>query len=249
MRAAVIILILVMPCVVYSQAPGYMGRRTVVVADIGLMNAFFQPNSGLHSGFGSFNHREGIELDIVLSRTSSLGFRAELLNTAFNYTGWNKEGAVSPLIPTDTGTYGHGLITGQAFGVNYKLYSRASKGGPAPIGGFVKIAAMLARTVVTPYDRQNKVEYSSNWEFYTPVLLLSYGRQRILWNVLVIRTGIELGIVPEGISPYFNGIDNISDNDPKQELEKFHNARLFSYYAINAKFGIGFLGPFKQKVK
>lgn len=232
-----------------AQAPGYMGRRLVIAADISFMNALFNPNTNFKNGYGSFNHREGIDIDYVVSRNGSIGATVELINSALKYDGWNDSKFSEPLISDAASSFDFGIISGQAFGINYKLFSHPSRGGIAPIGAFARFGVSVARTIVTPYNLQTKQKYSSSWQFYTPVLSLGYGRQRVLWNSVVIRTGVEIAIVPTGIWPVIGGSRNMEDSDPNKELRKVHDARLFSYYAINAKVGIGFLAPFRHRPK
>ena len=87
-------------------------------------------------------------------------------------------------------------------------------------------------------------------EYYTPVLAITYGRQRILWNAIIVRTGIQIGLVPTGVLPYFSGVtSDIDHDDPHKELHRVHDARMFSYYAINVNVGIGFLAPFRHRPK
>ena len=249
MRWMLVISLVLIQTVASAQAPGYMGRRLVVAADISFMNALFNPNTNFNNGFGSFNHREGIDVDYVVSRNGSVGLTFELVNTAMKYDRWNDPKFSEPLITDVASTFDHASITGQMFGVNYKHFSHPSRGGIAPVGAFARFGVGVVRTVLTPYDLENKVKYDHSWELYTPVVTLGYGRQRILWNSIVIRTGLELGIVPTGMVPAISGNSRIEHSDPHKEMRRFHDARLFSYYMINAKFGIGFLAPFRHRPK
>ena len=250
MRIGLIIGLMALAASCSAQAPGYMGRRLTVTAELSFFNALFGPNANFNSGISRFNHREIFDLDYVITRDGSIGFTFELVNTSIAYEGWNDPKFDSPLITDLPSTFKHARIKGQTFGLNYKLYRNPSKGGIAPVGGYAKFDIMVARTEVFPFDKENRVERGRIKEYYNPLIGITYGRQRILWNSVIIRTGIQIALVPTGVLPYFTGItSDIEHDDPHKELKRVHDARMFSYYAINVNVGIGFLAPIRHRPK
>lgn len=250
MRFVLIIGLMAVSMSSFSQAPGYMGRRLTVTAELSFFNALFHPNANFNSGIARFNHREIFDLDYIITRDGSVGFTFELVNTSMAYEGWNDPKFDSPLFPGLASTFQHARITGQTFGLNYKLYRNPSKGGIAPVGGYAKFDIMVSRTEVFPFDKQNRVQLGMVKEYYNPIIGITYGRQRILWNSVIIRTGIQIALVPTGVLPYFTDItSDIEHEDPNKEFKRVHDARMFSYYAVNVNVGIGFLAPFRHRPK
>jgi hypothetical protein len=109
---------------------------------------------------------------------------------------------------------------------------------------------MLLDVRLRPYDRANGEVSADIERFFTPVISVTFGRQRIFWDFLVLRSGIQVGIVPLGISSYLQNLDNgIERGTQQRDVRANAESRLFSYYLLNINFGVGFLLPFKKRFR
>jgi|GEM_PF-1133034 len=242
----------VLPTWLFGQAPGYMGRKLLVTGEVSFLNALFNPNHNMRSGWNtfSFNVRATTDLDYAVARNGTIGATFDVFATGMQYD-WNSvDYAGQWLQPTLPGSFNHTRIYGYGYGINYKLFRNPSRGGIAPVGSYAKFDLMLLDVRLRPYDRANAEVSPDKERFFTPVFSVTFGRQRIFWNFLVLRSGIQVGIVPLGISSYLQSLDNgIERGTQQQDVRAHAESRLFSYYLLNINFGVGFLLPFKRKYK
>ncbi len=251
MRGLFIIAMLMCSVAARAQAPGYMGKRLLVTAEASFFNALFNPDHSMNSGLNKFgfNVRGTFDVDYVVARNGSVGFTFDLLFSGMEYD-WADEAWESPLVPRIGEDFQYGQIRGYGYGINYKVFRNPAKGGIAPIGGYTKFDLMLVDVRVRPYDRTAGKAHHYEEQFFTPVLSVTLGRQRVFFNNLILRTGVQVGIVPTGIVPYFERMDgNIEKGNQRDDLIAFTEARLLSYYLLNFNVGVGFLAPIRKRWK
>jgi len=235
----------------YAQAPGYMGKRLLVTGEASFFNALFHPNHFMEKGLSSFavNIRSTIDMDYMVARNGSIGVTFDLIFTGMEYN-WSTPEFTRLLIPGIDAGYDHAQIRGYGYGINYKVFTNPSKGGIAPIGGYVKFDVMVLDTRIQPYNKQKSMAMGHEERVITPMLSLTYGRQRVFFDFLVLRSGVQVGIVPTGIGPYIQLFDGeLGKPDQATDLRAQAEARLFSYYLLNFNVGIGFLAPIRKKYK
>lgn len=235
----------------FGQAPGYMGRKLLITTEVSFFNAFFNPNHNFNEGWRKFgfNLRSTTDIDYVVARNGSVGVTFDVLATGMKYH-WNSDQYDQLLIPDIDRKFEHSYITGYGYGINYKMFRNPSRGGIAPIGSYVKFDIMLLDVRLRPYNLTTGTAHSYSDRFFTPAFSFTLGQQRIFWNFLILRTGIQLGFVPMGISPYLQDMgDGIVRGTQQQDLRAHAESRLLTYYLLNINFGVGFLLPFRKSYK
>ncbi|MFM1876278.1 MAG: hypothetical protein RL266_2015 [Bacteroidota bacterium] len=236
----------------FGQAPGYMGKKFLITGEVSFLNALFNPNHNMNEGLDqfSFNFRSTTDLDYVIARNGTIGATFDVFYTGMKYD-WDSPQYEELLVPNIDARFDHGRIFGYGYGINYKIFRNPSKGGIAPVGSYAKFDVMLLDVRTRPFDKAGGAPHSKYSDrFFSTVISITFGRQRILWDFLVLRTGIQVGIVPFGISPYLQSLDKgIERGSQQQDLRAHTEARLMTYYLLNVNFGVGFLLPFRKSYK
>jgi len=233
----------------WAQAPGYMGKRLLITGEASFLNALFSPNHAMDKGLSSFafNIRGTVDLDYVVARNGSIGLTFDIIFSGMEYD-WSDARFATLLVPDIGTSFDHAQLRGYGYGINYKVFRNPARGGIAPIGGYVKFDAMLLDLRIRPYDRKAGIAHPHEERIFTPMLSITLGRQRIMFNHLVVRSGVQLGVVPAGIVPYFELLDgDLGHTDQRRDVGANAEARLFSYYLINFNVGIGFIAPLRKR--
>lgn len=235
----------------FGQAPGYMGKRLLVSGELSFFTALFNPNHNQNEGLRKFsiNVRSTTDLDYVVARNASVGLTFDVLASGMKYD-WNSTEFDELLVPNIDERFSHASISGFGYGLNYKIFRNPSRGGIAPVGSYAKFDLMVLDVRIRPFDKLNNSAHSYSDRFFTPAASVTLGLQRVLWDFLVIRSGIQLGFVPMGISPYLQSLDKgIERATQEQDLRAHAQARLVTYYLLNINFGVGFLLPFRKNYR
>ena len=235
----------------FGQGPGYMGKKFLITGEISFLNALFNPNHNMNNGLNkfSFNFRSTTDLDYVIARNGTIGATFDVFYTGMKYD-WNSPNYEELLVPSIEEQFDHARIFGYGYGINYKVFRNPSKAGIAPVGSYAKFDVMLLDVRTRPFDKENDVAHAYSDRFFTPAFSVTLGMQRILWDFFVLRSGIQIGFVPFGISPYLQSLDNgIEKGNQQQDLRANAEARLMTYYLLNVNFGVGFLLPFRKSYK
>ncbi|MBP9150800.1 MAG: hypothetical protein KBF73_00810 [Flavobacteriales bacterium] len=235
----------------FGQAPGYMDRKLLITSEVSFFNALFNPNHNFNEGIRkfSFNLRSTTDIDYVVARNGTIGVTFDVFSTSMKYH-WNSDQYDQLLIPNIDRQFEHSRITGYGYGINYKVFRNPSRGGIAPIGSYIKFDVMLLDVHLRPYNLTTETAHSYSDRFFTPAFSFTLGQQRIFWDFLILRTGVQLGFVPMGISPYLQDMgDGIVRGTQQQELRAYAESRILTYYLLNINFGVGFLLPFRKNYK
>jgi hypothetical protein len=234
-----------------GQASGYMGKKFLITGEISFLNALFNPNHNMNDGLNkfSFNFRSTTDLDYVIARNGTIGATFDVFYTGMKYD-WRSSEFEELLVPNIDARFDHGRIFGYGYGINYKVFRNPSKSGIAPVGSYAKFDLMLLDVRTRPFDKENELAHAYSDRFFTPAFSVTLGMQRILWDFFVLRSGIQIGFVPFGISPYLQSLDNgIEKGNQQQDLRAHVEARLMTYYLLNLNFGVGFLLPFRKSYR
>jgi hypothetical protein len=234
---------------VLAQAPGYMGKRLSITGEVSFFNALFRPDHNMASGLQRFamNVRSTMDLDYVVARNGSIGITFDLIFSGLEFD-WASDRFARPLVPGIGEDFGHAQVRGYGYGINYKVFRNPAKGGIAPLGGYTKFDLMLLDLRVRPFDRAAGVAHDFTQQFITPMVSATFGQQRVFFNVLLVRTGVQVGFVPGGIVPYFELLDgNRQGAEQLDELSTALHARMFTYYLLNFNVGVGFLAPVRKR--
>lgn len=250
-KGLVVIAFLLVSQLAWAQAPGYMGKRLLLTGEASFLNALVSPDHNMNTGLSSFafNIRSTFDLDYVVARNGSVGITFDLVFSGMEFD-WANDRYGEPLVPGIGTEYGHGQIRGYGYGINYKLYRNPAKGGIAPIGGYTKFDVMLLDLRVRPYDRRAGQVFDHQEQFLVPMLSVTFGQQRVFFDFLVVRTGVQIGIVPGGIVPRFELMDgDLEKSSQRDDLSAQLQARMFTYYLMNFNLGVGFLAPVRKRYR
>lgn len=246
-----LLIALLLPFRAFCQAPGYMGKKLLITSEVSFFYALLNPNHNMNKGLNkfSFNVRATSDIDYVVARNGSVGATFDVFVTGMAYD-WQTSEYDELLVPNIGQTFDHARLSGYGYGINYKLFRNPSRGGVAPVGGYAKFDLMLLDVRARAFDKENEIAHPYSDRFFTPAFSVTFGQQRILWDFLVLRSAIQVGVVPMGIAPAIQQLDGgIERGTQQQELRARSEARLFSYYLLNVNFGVGFLLPFRKSYK
>ena len=244
---------------VNAQVPGYMGKRLT----IGYANYFNLALLGpTRENFDvGFNSTHCINLEYSIKNRTNLCFSFQAMNTGvedhqhFYYNFKDQYGnehnvAYAYNLNVPMQLYSHNI------GVGLKFF----KGGTfAPVGKYNKLEFLLFFTHLTynnkafvasentnqtfGYNPPKQAVGTGDYSYKTFALIYNFGRQRILFNRIVLDYGTRIGIVPGGFIPILDDttVSLVNDMSPENLFKYDTYARLFRYQLINVHIGIGFL--------
>lgn len=150
----------------HAQAPGYLGKRFMLKADLGLTPSLIGPtaaNKGLSIVYGNaktafaLSYRMGVEASYVVSRKTSIGFEANYFKTGATSTAYTRSTAI---LSGPSNVDNHSLfynLTSVTTDVSIKSF-KLSKGSIAPLGTY--FAYHLSRSFISGEILDRKTEYS-----------------------------------------------------------------------------------------
>jgi hypothetical protein len=256
-----LIVILLQSAFVNAQVAGYMGKRL----SLGYSN-YFSPSFIGEAANATEDYALGINTTHCANIEYTIKNRTNFcFGVQFSKLGVRKDSYSY----TYTDPYGGYLNTGSAeyipanrlpmqlkmtnIAIGFKFFR---SGYIAPLGRYNKLEFILFMSNVT-YDAKSfyktssrlpeyKVEGSlgtGNYDFKECALALTFGRQRILFDRLIIDTGIRFAVSPNAMVNYF--VDDIAGEDYNTSMEhqvrKSTNARIFTAQLFNFHIGLGFL--------
>jgi hypothetical protein len=263
MKKLLIIILFLQGLNLNAQVAGYMGKRMT----IGYSN-YFSP-SFLGRSANSTVRSLGLNTVNCLNMEYTIGQRTNLCGSGqYGKTGFVKEGGfhyryVDPSNPSDPFTDGtiHYLpkngLPMQMRSINISVGFKFFKTGYiAPIGAYTKIELVLFMNRIT-YDPKafyaNTVRYEENrimtnvgpgtYDFRSLAIAATFGRQRILFDRLVLDAGIRLAFSPNMVVNVVSGnfVNDGYTTNIDDQIKLNSNSRLFTAQVFNFHLGIGFL--------
>lgn len=200
-----LLIIFLITTVAYSQTPGYMGKRfalsygfyfspAIVGANAQGKTMLGRDNSKSESGSFAFNTLHQLGIEYVLKNRVSVGFATTYYRTMYD----NSYKLDYNNIPT--GNYD---ITGMNYALYFKFYRKTAL---APYGKYFMIGATLNTTkstynpaymktqIQSPYPFENDFGYTTQ-KYKMPDLVIGWGKNRILYNRVIIDYGINLQLL------------------------------------------------------
>ncbi len=239
----------------FAQVSGYMGKRFF----IGYDNYFaptLAPTSGKTEGL-RFNTTNCLNVEYAVKERTNFClsfqyFKTGVMNkTAFSYIDSNQYGGVSSLMVTYNPLPNIPMqLKSSNIAVGLKFFNR---GYLAPLGKYTKVELLIFFNNLT-YDKKGFTSsdygYNTNvtvgtgeYSYKNFALTCTFGRQRILFDRLVLDMGTRIGFVP---GPMFNVLYGgiLSMNSTVTDEDRFKTDvanRIFRHELINFHIGIGFL--------
>jgi len=258
----------------FAQAPGYLGKKATIGYSNHLFPAIISATPGLNSSdsdlnFG-INYNHCLTFEYVLKPRFSMGLSYQFFNTAmrmtknFNYDISEANGSFSSIsVVYEPKPYQPFMISTKMYGISFKFFA---SGMLAPIGKYRKIDLLFITSEVT-YNRSafTQLKYNSYvggdyvatrtnmgtglYNYKTIALAFTFGKQRVLFDRLILDYGCRIGIVPQGIfsalvydddNPFTVFTDGTGNSFPLYTKRNTH-MRLFAHELFNFRLGLGFL--------
>lgn len=267
MKKVLIIILFFQGLILNAQVAGYMGKRMT----IGYSN-YFSP-SYLGRSANSTVRSLGLNTVNCFNMEYTIGKRTNLcVGGQFGKTGFVKEGGFtynytyydSAYIPAepikDQKTIYYLPKNGlpmQMRSLNFSLGFKFFRTGYiAPVGAYTKVELILFMNHVT-YDPKafyaNTARYEEEriktnvgpgtYNFKSLAIAATFGRQRILFDRLVLDAGIRLAVSPNMVLNYITA-DIFGESNTvtmEEQIRLNSNTRLFTAQIFNFHLGIGFL--------
>lgn len=223
MKNKIVVSLLLISCSVFSQLPGYLGKRLTIGYANYLSPSLFFPSANSTDRFElGLNTTHCINAEYVIKKRTEFCVSAEFFKTGFFRNNYNYQ--------DDTPS--------QLECVNLSLGFKFFRPGfIAPVGKYQKLEAVII---------SNKA-YNGRFESRSFAIALTFGRQRVFFNSIIVDTGFRLGVSTNAL---FNIIiyDVLDFNSPNattvnydSELKQDINYRLFGAQLFNFHIGLGFL--------
>lgn len=255
MKNKVFIYFLLISCSVFSQVPGYMGKRL----SIGYSNNFFPsllyPSSkSTDRGELGLNTTHCINIDYAIKKRTEFCVSVEFFKSAiarsdgYIYSNGTTNYNSAVYAPGDK-TFIQLKSTNVSLG--FKFFKQ---GFIAPVGKYRKLEFVLLSDKIN-YNRNSFYDqyYSSDtaltafgtgeYEFKSFAIAFTFGRQRVLFNSIILDTGFRFGVSTNTVFKFFldNLLDGRSTYDIESQFKQDVNKRLFAAQLFNFHIGIGFL--------
>ena len=205
LKCSCLLIALLIGSAVQAQTPGYMGKRfalsygfyfspAIVGATANGQTMVGRDNSKSESGSFAFNTLHQLGIEYVLKNRVSVGFATTYYKTMYD-NSYSLGYGNAP-----TGNYD---ITGINYALYFKFYRKAAL---APYGRYFMIGATLNTTKST-YDpaymkpkMQSSIPFENDFGYTTqkykmPDLVIGWGKNRILFDRVIIDYGINLQLL------------------------------------------------------
>jgi hypothetical protein len=250
----------------HAQVAGYEGKRCVVGYSNYFMLGFKGP--GAHTASPkdefslAFNNVHCLNIDYAFKQRQMVCIEAQYLKTGIAYektTSTNSAfdfGLSDYHYPYDV-KYGGDFsmpasLTSINFGLGLKTFKR---GFLAPVGRYNKLEFLFMLETVTYKNTQFLKKNNDNYPYtYDPftagegtykyknfAIVYSIGRQRVLFNKLVLDYGIRFAYTPSINVVSIIVADNADKNDMENYYRNASRNRVFREQLLNFHIGIGFL--------
>jgi hypothetical protein len=241
----------------FAQPPGYLGKRFTLSFDnyvgpnylnlIGINTISSKHSENYVSTTetsANWNYRWSISMDYVLSKSSSLGLGVSSVNQKMYFDDHYK-------VINSSGYYdqvyfiNNAKLNGFTIGAYLKLFKGQCI---APLGGYVKLEVLYSQFEINTFDPKyiNRSEmYKLSKSRMEPIsslgLALTFGKNRIFFNRLVVSTGATVGLRLNLLTSVFEQSSSnpsiTAFNSLKKDAQFWHGQNLF----YNLHVGVGLL--------
>ena len=207
MKNKIVVFLLLISCSVFSQVPGYLGKRFSIGYSNNLFPSLFYPSANSTDRYElGVNTTHCIDIEYAIKKRTTFCFSVD-----FYKTGMAREGGYGY---SYNGAYDYGSAVYRSgdgtpiqlrttnFSLGFKFFR---PGFIAPVGKYQKLEFILLSNKIT-YDRNSFYDqyYSpgnnlssfgtGEYDFKSFAIALTFGRQRVLFNSVIIDTGFRLGV-------------------------------------------------------
>lgn len=227
----------------YAQSPGYLGRKVylglnVNISPAGLHYVFFPGNDvKMRPSMPYFNLGIFSDLDIAVTRRSSIGFTYNLLLNSFNV----KDEYVSPAEINSLGLQSHTIL------FKWQRHKRNDE-LVAPVGFMRGWSAGV--TIANVIDKNGVLE-NNNGEIkkgkyvtaIVPVLFYSFTYRNAITKRLVFTSGINLGVFSlfGGLGGFNYNAYKVNEGNGEAELKRIARNIAYKQSVITVNLGLSYL--------
>ncbi|MDF2437932.1 MAG: hypothetical protein K0Q95_2308 [Bacteroidota bacterium] len=243
------------PLSALAQSPGYLGKHVT----LGYSNNFFPALIGpvAKSYNKGLNSTHGLNFEYTIKNRTNFCFSFQRFRTGVNINHTFIQSKVDSFGNTRNTTYNFDskeplLLQTNGLCFGFKFFD---PGVLAPVGKYRKFELVLLFSKLTyggksfiifdNYTNANPIKGkigTGEYKFNSFALTYSLGRQRVLFDLLVLDYGIQFGVVPAALVATLNMESDYSSLSTLESvLRQETNRRLFRYETINLHIGLGFL--------
>ncbi|MEI6765939.1 MAG: hypothetical protein WCM76_09880 [Bacteroidota bacterium] len=244
----------------YSQSPGYNGKKFSINYGFYFINATSNPNTNGNNGFFCFTTTHCLAPEYVVGRHIAMGLSLRYSRTGFFYKSnliynnnlaYNPYGSSYTLFGSNNKT--DHRLTGTMNVISAGIYPKIFlKAGIAPLGSYMKPELIISMTYVQAASDAKMNDYinadhyynvpdypSPKISNYSPYMTigagLEFGETRILFNRLVLDYGLRMGLT---FGSFMNQQAQVTESN---YYELVSGRRLFQASLLNLKVGVGLL--------
>lgn len=238
---------------IFGQAPGYLGKKIFVKANMYFTPAIYKPtasNKSYSGAFGGapsslgFNTRLGLQGGYTLSRASAVTLGGDFLKT----------GMTSIAIDPKTNNY-YSLfnnLKGITTDIGYQVY-KPQKGAIAPLGIYVSYHLMMTRltgSIVNPANNtQDPIKTTNealniNPHFTNYYFGMEWGKNAVFFDRLLLSTSFRFNVPFNFVTALRASRDGVYYSDATYNQLAFNNnvaARMLHHSLFMLGVGIGIL--------
>ena len=231
-----------------AQPPGYLGKRfTLSYEQLTGINYFnfligksYYIDQQIDETNANFNYIGSLTIDYVVGKSKSRGLSFSPINQTMYFSDHRH-------LPTNYAYFreerfiNHAKLTGFTVGLYVKYFNRDRI---APLGEYFKFEFLYSTYSVKNFDKEEEIYKltKSIDPFSSLGFNVTFGKNRIFWNKLVVSTGISCGLRLNFFSSIMDFGEINSDNDHavrvlKNSADFWHGQNLF----YNLHIGVGWL--------
>ncbi len=221
----------------HAQVSGYMGKKWLLIYDFHTFPCFTYPNQNGKTGYQYLNLKHTFSLEYALARHLAVGTGVSLFKTDYNFTD------ISYFYSNDNSVYYNytpsniGSMNVTAYDFYLKIFLHKNL---APLGSYIKLQADYYNTnwsmdVSKGGGKPPLTPFPSTGSSKSTGVSVSFGRQYIYWDHLVLNSSFQIGFVFKGSST------KAQYTTPAEFMNVVTTSRLFYHDLFNLNIGIGYL--------
>lgn len=213
-------LLIAIPQIGNAQVSGYMGKRLLFYGSGNVSFSALQYQLYEGDFFSEYDVRNVLELSYIFKDHWSGGV---------SYTSYSMGLYLNGTSPLGDRSFIETLLKGTAWGVNCKWNEQL-----APLGIYQILELLyLKSSLSNPTDWIPNPTFVEGQTFKSIAGTYRFGIEKVVGNILVLRTGYELGLV-------FNGLGQ-NTGGQSTEIEDHVQRRLLDRFRFSMQFGLGIL--------
>ena len=235
-----------------AQPAGYLGKRFTLsyeqLTGPNFINILELPELSLTDGAVSetnanWNYIGSVTMDYVVGKTKSRGISISAVDQTMYFDDYNTDTTYSYGYPQLNSTYflNSAKLTGFTIGAYVKYFKKQYT---APFGEYYKFELLYSYYHIKTFKQQAQLyELSKPYlePFSTMGFAVTYGKNRIFWDKVVVSMGITVGLRLSILTQVFSGYESNEYRaayiDLKSAAEYWHGQNLF----YNLHLGVGLL--------